>query len=372
MRVCRPLQVLSICLGLFACRGEEPPSELIRPVRFQQVFATADARVRTFSGTARAAVQSPLSFRVGGAIRQLPVSVGSAIRTGQLIAELDAQDFELRVRQADAALRQAQAQATNADAIYARTRLLYESNNASRSELDAARSTWESANAAVEAAVNMLELRRLELDYAQLRAPFDGSVSELHVEVNQNVGPGELIVTATSGDRLEVLVSVPEVLIGQIEVGSPVTVTFDALAGDYVPGTVSEVGVTPAEMATTFPVTVRLEHATDEVRPGMAAEVAFAFEATDGRERIFVPSFAVGEDREGRFVFRVEPTGDGLAVVRRCAVQVGELTSDGLEIRSGLSDGDLVVTAGVSKITDGLVVRISSPDEGPAGGGPES
>jgi RND family efflux transporter MFP subunit len=286
------------------------------------------------------------------------VGVGQEVAEGQLIASLDAQDFRLSVQQADATLRQAQAQATNASANYSRVRLLYESNNASLSELDAARSMSESADAAVEAAENMLDLRRLELGYTRLRAPFSGSISSVYVEEGQNVGSGQQIVTETSAGRLEVLVSVPEVLIGQVEAGQAVTVTFDAVAGQALGGRVSEVGVAPAGLATTFPVTVRLDETTADVRAGMAAEVAFTFESTDERERFFVPSFAVGEDREGQFVFVIEPGEPGLGVVLRRPVEVGELTAEGLEILSGLTDGDLIVTAGVSKIIDSLVVRL--------------
>jgi RND family efflux transporter MFP subunit len=368
MRVYRRLPVLGVWLAVLGCQSEEQTERVIRPVRFEQVFATGGERVRMFSGAARAAVESPLSFRVGGTVRRLLVGIGEAVPSGRLIAELDAQDFRLRVQQADAALRQAQAQAANARASFDRTRLLYESNNASRSDLDAARSASESADAAVEAADNMLGLRRLELSYTRLQAPFSGSISAVHVEVSQNVRPGESIVTETSDDRLEVLVSVPEVLIGQIQMGDQVNVTFDALAGRTLAGSVSEVGVAPSEMATTFPVTVRLDGDTDEIRPGMAAEVAFTFGATDDRERFFVPPFAVGEDRDGRFVFRVEPTEPGLGIVHRSPVEVGELTAEGLEILSGLSDGDLVVTAGVSKITDSLLVRIQVNAGGGAGG----
>ncbi len=73
-----------------------------------------------------------------------------------------------------------------------------------------------------------------------------------------------------------------------------------------------------------------------------------------------MPSDAVGEDRQGRFVFVVERLTDeeGYGIVRRKPVNVGELTADGLEIFEGLADGDLVVTAGISQISDGQKVKI--------------
>ena len=94
------------------------------------------------------------------------------------------------------------------------------------------------------------------------------------------------------------------------------------------------------------------------MRSGMAAEVAFRFGSATGTDRILVPPFAVGEDRQGRFVFIAEPTEPGLAIARRKAVRVGELTTEGLEILDGLSDGDLLINAGVSRIEDGLKVRL--------------
>lgn len=360
MRFSGYLLCWAIGLSLVGCRNQEASEPVIRPVRYQQVFATGGTRVRTFSGVAQAAVESPLSFRVGGTVRTLVVGVGAAVNAGQLLAELDAEDFRLRVQQAEASLRQAQAQAANASTNYERTRLLYENANASKSDLDQARYAAESADALVEAGVNTLALRRLELDYTQLRAPFAGSVSGTHVEVNENVRPGQPVVTEASSDRLEVLVATPEMLVGQIARGDPVTVTFDALPGQTMTARVTEIGVAATGLAT-FPVTVRLEGENPGVRVGMAAEVAFAFEATDDRERFYVPSLAVDEDRDGRFVFVVTPIESGLGLARRRPVEVGALTPEGVEILSGLSDGDLVVTAGVTQITDSLVVRIAPP-----------
>ncbi len=136
------------------------------------------------------------------------------------------------------------------------------------------------------------------------------------------------------------------------------SVTFDAVPGRTFDARITEVGVTATRLGTTFPVRVRLTEADPAVRAGMAAEVAFRFAATAGRDLFVVPPVAVGEDRSGRFVFVVEPSDSGLGVVHRRAVTVGELTGDGLEILSGLSDGDRVVTAGVTRIQDGLRVRL--------------
>ena len=87
--------------------------------------------------------------------------------------------------------------------------------------------------------------------------------------------------------------------------------------------------------------------------------MAFRFTPEGARGRLLVSPVAVGEDREGRFVFVLEPQAEeGTGLVRRRDVSVGELTGDGLEILSGLEDGELVVTAGVRRLSDGEEVKV--------------
>jgi len=359
------LLLSNILLVLFTSCSKEPEvEEAIRPVRYEKVYISGDDRTRSFSGVAQASQESRLSFKVAGNVKRLAVKVGDKVDVGQLIAELDPKDYELRVEEAEAALTQAQAQQRNAEANYERVRKLYENRNASRNDLDAARAASESAQAQVKSIEKRLELAQSQLSYTRLKAPTSGAIATVESEVNENVKSGETVVQLTSGSGIEVQVAVPEVLISQIKEGEKVTVIFDALPGQTFSGRVTEVGVASTGYATTFPVTVRLEGADQSVRPGMAAEVSFKFESTQraadtpARKRIVVPSVAVGEDRQGRFVFVVKPTEEGFGVAERRAVEIGDLTEDGIEILQGLDDGDRVVTAGVSKLTDGQKVRL--------------
>ncbi|MGD8700589.1 MAG: efflux RND transporter periplasmic adaptor subunit, partial [Gemmatimonadales bacterium] len=270
---------LILASTLPACRGQEETEPVIRPVRYEVAYSTGGNRVRSFSGTARAGVESRISFRVPGSVRRVAVEVGDAVRAGQLLAELDDEDYRLQVQRAEAGLAQARAQARNANADYARARQLYENANLSRSELDAARTASESAASSVNAYERELELARLQLSYTRLRAPVAGAVAAVNVEVNENVPTGQVVVLLTSGSNLEVEVDVPGVLITGIAEGDDVDVAFDALPGRTFAGTVTEVGVAATGPGLTFPVTVRLAESVSDIRPGMAAEVGFQFES---------------------------------------------------------------------------------------------
>ncbi len=341
-----------------ACGEYEEAEPVIRPVRYEVAYSTGGNRVRSFSGTARAAVESRISFKVPGTIRRVAVEVGDAVRAGQLIAELDAEDYRLQVQRAEAALTQTHAQARNAEADYSRARQLYENANLSLSELDAARTASESAASSVNAYDRELDLARLQLSYTRLTAPVAGAIASVNVEVNENVQTGQVVVLLTSGSNLEVEVGVPGVLITGIAEGAEVNIAFDALPDRTFPGIVTEVGVAATGPGMTFPVTVRLVESSSNIRSGMAADVGFLFESASQRVVYVLPSAAVGEDREGRFVFVVQPTEAGLGIVERRPVSVGELTAEGLEVLEGLADGDRVVTAGWSKIEPGLQVRL--------------
>lgn len=357
----------ALLLGMIilACdSSEEQAKEIIRPVRYTQVYSTGASRVRVFSGTAQAGVVSNLSFKVAGTVAKVYVNVGDKVKVGQIIAELDAKDYRLRYQEAEASMEQASAQARNTQSKYERIKSLYENQNASKNDLDAARTASESADAAVRSIGKRLELARLQLGYCKLVSPVNGAIAEVNIEENENVTQGRTLVMLTSGSIPEVQLSIPEILIAQINKSDRVTLTFDAIPGREYTAYVNEVGVSATRLTNTFPVILKLIKAYPEILPGMIAEAAFSFEATGGKERFIVPSVAVGADRNGRFVFIVEPSTDGLAIVQRKEVIVGELTAEGIEIYEGIQDGDLVVTAGVSKIKDGMRVRLPGNREG--------
>jgi RND family efflux transporter MFP subunit len=367
MRIITCFEISAILLSalFFASCGKEKPQqeEILRPVRYQLVFATGGERERMFSGVAQAGVESRLSFKVGGTVKRVAVKVGDQVTAGDLIAELDDSDYRLQVQQAEASLASAEATERNAASNYDRVRQLWERRNASRNDLDATRAAQESAAAQVRALQKQLELARSQLSYARLTAPVNGAIARVDVEVNENVQIGQAIVQLSSGSELEVLVTVPEILISQIREGQKVDVVFDALPDKKFPARITEVGIAATSFATAFPVTARLDQSDPSMRPGMAAEVLFKFGSEGKIERIVVPSVAVGEDRQGRFVFVVDPGEEGQGIVHRRAVTIGEMTDEGIEILEGLLDGSLVVTAGVSKLVDGQKVKFLGEEE---------
>ena len=362
----KPLLLVAGCLLASAC-GEPPAvteEDTVRPVRYVFAWTAGADRTRTFGGVARAGSESSLSFRVGGMIAHVDARVGDRVRAGDPIARIDAVDYELQVKEAEAALRQADALAGNAGADLRRAWALYENDNFSRTALDGAIAASDSAAAQVEAAAKRLELAQRQVRYATLRAPAAGVIADVAVSANENVAGGQPVVVLTSDALPEVEFYVPEGLISEVRENMPVSATFNAIPNQRFTGSVTEVGVAATATGTMYTAAVRLDGAASAVRPGMAAEVAIDFAGAAEPGRVVVPAAAVSEDLQGRFVFVVEPSGEGLAVVRRRPVTVGTMTADGLEIVEGLAQEDRVMSAGVSRVNDGEVVRLQRESGG--------
>lgn len=358
MRDQRTIIAIAAFVVLIGCEDEPEEPEVIRPVRYVTVEGTQEATQRTYSGVAKAGQESKLSFQVSGQVLSVPVSVGDTVKKGQTIARMDPTDYSLQLQNARASAAQSRAQERNAKATYERTQALYENQNVSKQDLDADRTAYESAKAGLESTNQQVRLRQRQLDYTHLKAPDSGTLATVDIEVNEYAQAGELVATLLAGDQIEVSVSVPASIIRSIERGAEAKARFDSLGGKILKGTVTEVGVASVAGATTFPVTVRLTEGQDEVRAGMAADVTFILAAAEDGPKYALPTAAVGEDRKGRFVYKVERTDDGLGIVHRSPVEVGQLLSAGIEIYEGVQPGDLVVTAGVSRIYDGLQVRV--------------
>ncbi len=349
----------AVTMTVGGCGQEESAAKTPpRPVQYVEVSPGNGQDRQTYSGVTKSHVDAQISFKVGGTVLDRPVSVGDQVTAGQLLARLDARDHRVQVQEAQAVLASANAALRNAEANYERVSGLYENRNASKAELDAARADAESARAQVAAAREQHRGAQLQLSYTEVVAPQACTVAQTYVKANENVAAAQPVVRLNCGECPETEAYLPETHIGFVQSGMPVTVSVDAFPGQTFDAAVTEIGVTSGDAGTTFPVTAILTGDCPAMRTGMAADLHFTFSMPDQEGRIQVPSVAVGEDRDGNFVFVLEQQ-DGGWIARRRAVVVGGVTDRaGLVIADGLQSGEFIATAGVRRLQDGLVVRL--------------
>ena len=371
-----PLAVcgLAFVMALGSCTNEEPAGAEApppRPVKYVEVVAQGGDRTRTFTGFAKVDARSKFGFRVSGTVQRVHVDQGDIVEPGDLIAEMDPTDFEIQVREIEAGLAEAKAQEALADSNFQRVQRLYEKDNASQGDFDSALAKRESARAGVESVEQKLQQARRQIEYTRLRSPVRSAIVEVKVEEGEIVQAGEPVVEVVTGENPQVEIAVPEVAIADIRQGASARIRFSTLPERTFFGRVTTMGVVPGEGVTTYPVTIELNRSwfqltgsSDAIplRPGMAAEAEMQFGSTGSSARHVVPANAVTADRQGKFVYVAESGGGEVVSAAKRPVETGRLVPTGIEVISGLADGDKVITAGLNQIKNGQPVRLLAQD----------
>lgn len=358
------LLCMASTLMLSGCNEEEEEKKApLRYVKSMAIMGGSGTYEQSFSGRLHASSEVSFSFKVSGTIDSLPVNVGDRVSKGDVLAKLDASDYELEVEKAQASLAKSNATSRNAKANYERVKRLYAAGNTSRNDLDSARADADTSAASAQADRKALEIAKKDLSYTALKAEADCAIASVDPDVGENVNSGDQIIFATCGDDLEVKLNIPESVISYITKGMSVDVSFSAIEGTQFKGKVSEVGVSSVGNSTTFPVDVLVTDSDQSaLKAGLSADVTFTIDASKkGRSlAIIVPPFAVGSDENGRFVYVIEPKEDTIATVRRTAVGTGDAMQSGVEITRGLNPGMRIVVAGVTGLRDGMEVKVSN------------
>lgn len=369
------LPYIAAIVFLFAGCGKkaEVEEEVLRPVRYTVVKSGSSISSVHFSGVAQSANQSNLSFRVAGNVINVNVKEGQRVSKGQVLAQLDATDYRVQLEQSQANLKQAEvsyqgveSQVQVALSNYRRVESLYENNSVSLSEFEQAKNNYENARAQVEASAAAIAAARTavnaasnQVSYTTLTAPYEGIIQKVEVDVNERVMAGKVVMIINGEGETEVSVGIPESVINEVKEGMNAITTYPALPNMELRGVVSEIGFDP-DNASTYPVTIEITDEDERIKPGMAARVRFTFSGKkpEKSEDPVIPAKAVAEDNIGIFVFKLEDNGDGTATAKRTDVTVGELTEDGFEINEGLENGDLIATAGLKTLLNGMKVKL--------------
>ncbi len=348
------------CITLFSCKEKTkktPPP--IRPVKYQQVGYLGGDKVRTFSGTAKTDKIIKLGFRSAGIITELNIKLGQKVRKGQLLAKLDNVQSRLSYEKARTQVNSAKSQMNTAKLSLNRVRSLYEKGSASLSDFENAKNGYKTAQEAYQAAKRGADIQKEQIKFGYIYAPDNGIIASVSSEKNENVGAGQVIATLNAGTKMEITLGLPESVINGVKENMNVSVSFTALPNQKFVGKVTEVAPAVDPNTATYPVKVALKNPSDLVKSGMASNITFDFgnRKLDGKVLV-VPTNAVGEDSNGKFVFVINGSGNK-ATVKKQTVTIGNLTLEGFEITKGLSAGQKIATAGLQTLLDGQEVRLT-------------
>ena len=345
------LIALLMAATLAACSKPVEKTEDIRPVR-AIVLSSSDVDVDAeFSGEVRARVESRLGFRVAGKIVSRKVDVGTLVKRGQVLMQLDPQDLQLSQAQAMAALRSAETSRDLAKAELKRYQELRSKNFVSQAVLDEKESTFKSAQSNVDASQAAYRGQSNQAGYAALVSDVDGVVTLVSAEVGQVVQPGVEVVRVAKAGEKEIVIGLPEDKVETLRKISDVQVRLWADPTKSVAGKIREISPVADPSTRTYTAKVAIPDSLAEAKLGMTAVVKFA--SRTAAPQIKVPLTALFSEKSVTSVWVVEGGAVKLAPVTIAGVAGNELI-----LGSGVKPGQTIVTAGVNLLKPGQKVKI--------------
>lgn len=359
-----------------------------RSVKTVRIAEAPLVRTITVTGTLAAEEQVALGFKVAGRVAEVRVDLGSRVTQGQIVATLVDTDFDLRVRQAQAALTQArvrlglsaagdddtvvpentalirQRRAVTQDARLNRdrTKTFVEKGLSPRAALDSAEAALEVAEGEYQDALEeirnregVLAQRRSELEIARqqlqdtvLRSPLDGAVRERQVAVGEYRAPGNPVMTIVRTHPLRLQLSVPERDTPGLTTGLLARVHVEGDVTEH-PGRLERIGAAILETNRTLPIEVVVPNPSDKLRPGQFATAEIIVSRAD--RSLVVPRSAIVTFAGIQKVLTVV---DGRAHEQR--IRTGRSDGDRVEVIEGLRGGDLVILE-PGDLIDGVPVQ---------------
>jgi multidrug efflux system membrane fusion protein len=337
---------LALAYSLASRAKPEDKGESIRPVRVQRIEPNAIENVSVFSGEIKARFETPMAFRVPGRIAQRHVDVGTAVKKGQLLATLEASDYQLNVQSLLAQVGSAEADFRFKTGDLSRGGELLKKGFVSQVDFDRRQSAYDQAKAKVEQSRALLAQTRNQSEYTSLRALSDGIVTSVDAESGQVVTAGQTVLRIARLEEKEVTIQVPENRLDEVRKAETLRISLWARPDKSYAGRLREISPGADPVTRTYIGKVTVLEPDAAVQLGMTASVTVGGKRAERGQHV-LPLASLVAREDGSYVWVVDPA---TGTVRLMPVKIGTYSGNRISIREGLSNGDLVVTAGAHKL----------------------
>lgn len=351
--------LLGIAVGLWAMPTDPDSVPSGHPLRDHNLRVVLDSvqridgqrRVR-FAGTTQAKDRAVLSFAVSARVAERNIESGSSVHAGDVLARLDDREYRNARKLAQASLNQLKANWKQASRDRDRIEKLSIEQVATVADLEKAITQEDALQASVQAAeARLAEADRL-LEETVLKAPFDGTVTDLNIQAGEWAVPGQPAVELTGDGPVELVVEVPESVVFHMEPGQQVTVVLPFEDNRKVSGRIVTVAKAAISAGRLFPVKALLDENQPPVRAGMTAQLLVDLPMENA---LTVPLAAVVNPGASQpFLFSAK---DGRITKKQ--VHVDRIVGDRIVVKGALAEGDKVVVSGQSQLSDGDVVEVA-------------
>ena len=335
-----------------ASRSQPVAEASVRPARVTTIAFKPQSQSLMLAGTVVPRVESTLGFRVAGKVVAREVDAGAVVQPGQVIARIDPTDYRLAVDNARAALVSADADYARAKADLERYQALRGSSAFMAQTLDQRQSLASTAQARIDQAKSQLATAENNLAYTELKADAAGIITAVQAEVGQVLAQGQGVVKLAHSEQLEILVGVPEHRLKAVREARDVTFELWSDAGHRHAARLRELSPSADPMTRTYPARFSVVEPPAFIGLGMTATLTLS--RSEGTPLAEVPLAAIFQQGTQPAVWVVDRASGAVALR---AVTIARWRDDTALIASGVSDGEIVATAGVHKLEPGQKVR---------------
>jgi len=343
------LYALTILLSCNSPSAETPEACTVRTLR---VVSEPFSRGIELSGNVVARYESVLGFQVGGRIISRSVDVGNIVKTGELIAELDPIDYELQVKNLKSEMESALSNYKTALTDEQRFYNLKKENALSQNQYDRQLNIMKLAQGRLESVKAQLQIAQNALQYTRLYCGYPGVISAIFVEAGQVVDKGQAIVRLIRTEGLEVAVSLPENSLSKLSHAQLEISLWGDPQAKYK-GTIREISPEADPKTRTYLAKIHINQPDHRLTLGRTVQVRFTPKISKSHLRL--PITAIRWER-GKAMVWVVDKNKLIAMPRE--VSIGPALGNEVSITSGLTDGEIVVTAGIHKLSPDQTVRI--------------
>lgn len=367
------LTALTLALILTACGKGGKPDEakagaakpaaplLLAPEDLRQVGQSGLIGAPVISGAIQPARRADLRAEVAAVVLQVARDNGERVRTGDLIIRLDATAIRDSLTSAEEALRASQQSFEQTERVLARQRTLNQQGMTSMQALEDAEIRRNAAQSELAAAKARVVTARQQVSRTEVRAPFDGVVSERKVSVGDTVQVGRELVKVIDPNSMRFEGQVSADRLGELKLGQPVSFRINGFGDAEFRGKLARIDA--AANATTRQVEVTAEFNDKAKAPQVAGLYAEGRVESTERKALVLAEGSIVRQGDSAFVWKV--AGNQL---KKVAVTLGERDDRRGEvvIASGLALGDEVLRAPTGSLTDGASVQRVAPGAGAA------
>jgi multidrug efflux system membrane fusion protein len=355
---CRFAVASLVVAGLTACNKASPEQEPVRAVKVLTVGASDSHQEWEFSGEVRARVESSLGFRVGGKLVSRPAEIGQRVKAGQLLAQIDPQDYRVTADAAASQLMAAQSNRDVAEADLKRYQNLFDQGFISEAEMQRREAAFKAAQAQWRSAQAQNTVQGNQSNYTHLLADGAGVVTSIDASPGQVVAAGQPVVRLALDGPRDVVFSIPEDKLSSIKTGDTVDVRLWR-DGQTLAAKVRDVSASADSVTRAFVVKAVLPKEAEPVL-GSTVTVQLRHAKDTGVRRVLLPTSALRTEAGSTAVWVLDASN---MTVKSRTIEVTMGEGNDVQVKSGLEDGEQVVISGVHVLNEGQKVSLFKPSK---------